>query len=129
MHGPPSVQSGGNDRAGTSSGMPSDQQMQHQPSVVAFGVPGGIQDPEQKKAHLEILQKNPEAFGRLSALPGLGKTSANLMGLRNDGDFPVFGVPLELVMRYQGKGYIPFVVEKCIRFLWPHVGKGITEIL
>ena len=32
--------------------------------------------------------------------------------------YPIFGVTLRLLMEYQGKGYIPEVVEKCIRFLW-----------
>jgi hypothetical protein len=32
--------------------------------------------------------------------------------------FPVFGVPLELVMEYQGIGYVPLIVAKCIQYLW-----------
>jgi hypothetical protein len=43
--------------------------------------------------------------------------------------YPVFGLPLSLVMRYQGKGYIPFVVEKCIRYLWSRVvEEGIFRV-
>jgi len=56
-------------------------------------------------------------------LPGIGKTYANLHSLGQTFRMPVFGVPLEMVMRYQEQGYIPIVVQKCIRFLWPHASK------
>ena len=37
--------------------------------------------------------------------------------------YPIFGTPLPVVMQIQGKGYIPFVVETCIRYLWTRAGE------
>eukprot|EP00007_Cunea_sp_BSH-02190019_P005895 CAMPEP_0174243722 /NCGR_PEP_ID=MMETSP0417-20130205/32598_1 /TAXON_ID=242541 /ORGANISM="Mayorella sp, Strain BSH-02190019" /LENGTH=787 /DNA_ID=CAMNT_0015323291 /DNA_START=166 /DNA_END=2526 /DNA_ORIENTATION=+ len=42
---------------------------------------------------------------------------------------PVFRMPLEVVMRDQGRGYIPYVVEKCLNFLVAHMGmEGLFRV-
>ena len=64
--------------------------------------------------------------GQRLDLPGLMRPVKDVMNF-HPVTFPVFGVPLRSVMSYQGIGYIPYLVARCIQFLWNRT--DVAELL
>ena len=77
--------------------------------------------------------KQPESFSlvKKSVLDGLDSKSSNSNQVRLTGivrniradpflplSFPVFGIPLDLLIDFQGVGYVPLLVARCVQYLW-----------
>jgi len=84
---------------------------------------------KQQDQHFIFKPLQPEDVAQIqrmkSARPKFGQAAD---ALEMDCSGPVFAMPLDVIMLDQGKGYIPFVVQKSLEFLEKHCSLFFLDV-